>query len=170
MRRYRSRRGGSRIGNVIQSYKKVLNFAPVSTAAAAVTNFSASVGQDSVAAGQTTVTDPNVPTGSLIKYIEVQLALQNLVNIAGFAHVVMQRIESGQTRVVPNAVGGNPQRNQVLHQELFCVGQNQNVNRTLRFKVPPKFQRVKEGSQWQYTLTCDVIHTPACQIIYKFYR
>lgn len=170
--RYRrsSRRTGRRLGNVVQSFKKVINAAPASVAASTSVNYIASTGTDSVAAGQTSPTDSNVPTGSVIKYIEFQFAIQNLVNVAAFCWLTVQRLETGQTPVNPQVVGGDPLRNQVLHQELFSVGQNQNVNRVVRFKVPPRFQRVKDGSTWRVRLQSDQISTQAMQIIYKFYR
>lgn len=171
MRRFRrSGRRSSRLGSVIQSYKKVLNHAPASVAAATQSNKSISTGVDSVAAGQTSVTDAQVPTGSIIKFVEIQLSVQNLVNVAAFGHVAIQLLHSGQGQVAPNASGGSAQRNQVFHLDMFSVGQNQNVNRKYRFKIPPKFQRVREGDTWQISFTCDQIRTEAYQMIYKFYR
>lgn len=165
-----SRRSGRSLGSVIQSYKKVINHAPASITAGTSTNYATSLGTDSVAAGQTSAIDTAVPTGAVIKAIEFQYAIQNLVNVAAFAWLVIQRTDNGQTRIAPDVVGGNPQRNQVLHQELFSVGQNQNVNRKILLKIPSKFQRVKEGSQWTMSVKCDQVHTAAAQIIYKFYR
>ena len=161
---------GNSLGRVIQSYKKVINHAPASVAASTSSNYDASIGVDSVAAGQTSAIDTDVPTGAVIKYIEWQIAIQNLVNVAAFCWLTVQRLDTGQTVVNPQVVGGNPLRNQVFHQELFCVGQNQNVNRKIKFKVPKKFQRVKDGSEWLVRLQVDQISTQAAQVIYKFYR
>lgn len=172
MRRNYSRRTARRsgLGTVIQSYKKVLNVAPASVAAATQTNTPMTSGVDSVAAGQTSVTDPQVPTGAVVKFIEIQLSVQNLVNIAAFGHVAIQLLRSGQAQIAANAVGGNPQRNQVFHLDMFSLGTNQNVNRKYRFKIPRSFQRIREGDSWQFSFTADQIRTEAYQIIYKFYR
>ncbi len=156
---------------VVQSYKKVLNFAPTSRAASTQVNYELVKGTDSVAAGQTGPTDAAVPTGSIIKSIEIQYTDQNLVNIASFLHVCIQRRLSGQAASVGcNVVGGSPQRNQVHWQSLRTIGQNQNVVIVKRFKIPAKYQRVREGAIWEFSNLASTIHTNACQVIYKFYR
>lgn len=147
-----------------------MNDAPASRTAATNQIFAVVTGVDNATVGQSTAVDSNVPTGAIVKYIEFQLAMQNLVNVAAFAHVTIQYKLANQNNVSPNVVGGNPQRNQVLHQDLFCIGQNQNVNRTYKFKIPKKFQRVREGMIWQLVWQGDQIHTAAAQAIYKFYR
>lgn len=155
---------------VVQSYKKVLNYAPASRLASTNQVYGLSTGVDSVAAGQTSAIDDNVPTGSIIKQIEIQYSTQNLVNVAAFLWISIQRIHSGQGQVNPQTVGGNPQRNQVHFQRLRSMGQNQNVDNTIIFKVPKKFQRVREGDAWQLVTQCSEVFTDACQVIYKFYR
>lgn len=170
MPRYRRMARRSSTRNVIQSYKKVLNFAPASHAAAANAIFTLTNGVDSIAAGQTSVGDGNIPTGSLLKFIEIQFSAVNLVNIASFMHLTVQQVRSGQTAIPGNAVGGDPQRNQVHLQEMLSLAQSQNNNRKIRIKIPKKFQRVREGDRWQFTVTCDTIWTDAVQVIYKFYR
>ncbi len=155
---------------VIQSYKKVLNFAPASNTAATDIVFNLSIGEDSVAAGQTSPTDHNVPTGAVIKYMEIQLAAGNPTTTPLFLHTAIERIEPNQSIVPPNLVGGNNKRNQVLHQTLVQIGERQNHSRTFKFKIPPKFQRVKEGSLWKLVCTGDVVWNSAVQVIYKFYR
>ncbi len=155
---------------VVQSFKKVLNFAGTSRAAAALVDFVASTGTDSVAAGQTTVTDSAVPTGAEIRYIEWHLSVGNLVAINNFMTVAVQLVRSGQTRISPLLVGGNPQRNQVFHMDLFTIGKEQNTNRIFKFKVPKGFQRVREGDLWTLTITAGAVWTDACLCIYKFYR
>ncbi len=129
-----------------------------------------SAGVDSVAAGQTSVTDGGVPTGSVILGFDIQISMQNLVNIAAFVWVTVQRLDSGQAAVDAQAVGGDPQRNQVHLQLQRSLGQNQNRDFVVPFKVPKRFQRVKEGSVWVVTVKCDAIRTEAVQIIYKFLR
>lgn len=167
---YRRRRRATAPRNVIQSFKKVLNQAPASHAAAAVVTTFLSVGTDSVAAGQTSAVDTQVPTGSVIKQIEIQHSAVNLVGIASFMHVSIQRTHAGQSPITPNAIGGSNQRNQVFFQKLYSLGQDQIHNATYKFKVPKKYQRVREGDNWQFTITCDTIWSDAVQVIYKFYR
>lgn len=169
-RRTGYRRRPSRTRSVIQSYKKVLNFAPASHAAGAQAIFTLTNGVDSIAAGQTSVADGNIPTGSVVKFIEIQFSTVNLISVASFMHLTIQQVHSGQSAIAGNAVGGNPQRNQVFHQEMLSLGQDQNNNRKVRFMIPKKFQRVREGDRWQWTVTCDTIWTDALQVIYKFYR
>lgn len=169
-RRRGRRSGGMRLGNVIQSYKKVLNFAPISHAAAAVVQDVIVTGVDSAAMGQTGVTDPNVPTGSVIKFIEIQYSANNLVNTSSFLHLAVQYTNAGQTPLSPNVVGGNPQRNQVFWQMLISLGLNQNQNRVIKFKIPPKYQRIREGTSWFVSQTGTAIWTKAIQVIYKAYR
>lgn len=166
--RRRSRRGS--LGTVVQSYKKVLNFAPASHAAAGNIHNVIMTGVDSVAAGQTGPTDQNVPTGSLVKYIEIQHSFVNLVSVASFMHIAIQRTHSGQVPIAANAVGGNPQRNQVMHLQMVNLGADQNGNRKYGFKIPKKYQRVREGDNWVFTVVCDTIWTDALQVIFKFYR
>ena len=167
---YRRRRPMRRaLGQVIQSYKKVLTHAPASSAASQI-DYDLSSGVDSVAAGQTSGTDANVPTGAVLKYIEIQYSVQNLVSVAATQYLCIQRVHSGQSNINPSAVGGHAQRNQVHWQLLKMCGQDQNNNMTIRFKVPKKFQRVREGDKWVLSVYTDVTHTHACQVIYKFYR
>ncbi len=155
---------------VIQSFKKVLNGAPASRAASTdITRF-LSTGTDSVAAGQTSVGDALVPTGSIIKFIEIQWSASNLAAVACFVHVCIQQTHAGQSPVSPLTVGGSPQRNQVFFQAMYLIGKDQNSNHVFRFKVPKKFQRVREGDNWQFVTNGDTVYADATQVIYKFYR
>lgn len=169
MQRRRMQRRQS-LGSVIQSYKKVLNFAPASRPAYTLIDFKLTGGVDGAAAAQTSPTDSNVPTGSVVKYIEIQYSVLNLAAVACFQNATIQRLDSGQLPIDPRSVGGNPQRNQVLHQDLKCISTLTNVNRILRFKIPKKYQRVREGSSWYFSVITDAVTTDACQVIYKFYR
>ncbi len=166
---FRTRRS-TRMAPVIQSYKKVINHAPASIAAASNNILEASTGEENAVVGQTSPVDVDVPTGAVIKYIEFQISLNNIVENPAFAHVLIMQKLSGQGNLSPNVVGGNPLRNQVFHQDLFAVAANQNVNRVYKFKVPKKFQRVREGATWQLIMQCNQAVSMAGQFIYKFYR
>ncbi len=150
-----------------RTYKKVLNFAAVSTGAGVQFDYLLAKGVDSLTLGQSGATDATIPTGSKIQYIEIALADSNIVAAAAFVNLVIQYTLNAQSLVPPNAVGGNPQRNQVLHQQLFVMGQNQNSNHLFRFKIPGKFQRIKEGMEWNVSTISTGSHVHAMQVIYK---
>ncbi len=154
---------------VIQSYKKVIFFVNASFGPG-FQNEEFAVGVDSVAAGQTSATDTNVPTGSIIKYFEVMFAASNVVSTPCFVNCTLQYTLSPQTAIDPNAVGGDPQRNQVLHMDLFSIGQSQNSTHKFKFKIPKQFQRLREGMRWKLTWRNSATVNRECLIIYKFYR
>ncbi len=171
---HRGFRGGRRksisgLGRVVQSYKKVLHFDELSFAPG-FQQETILTGVDSIAAGQSTATDGQVPTGSIIKYIEVQFAVNNSVATPCYINCTMQYKQSGQTFIDPDLVGGNPQRNQVLHMDLFSVGQDQNSTHKFKTKVPKQFQRIREGTQWAMVWRNSSTVNREVQIIYKFYR
>lgn len=154
---------------VIQSYKKVIDI-PQTAQAAGVVQKVISTGVDSIAAGQTSATDPNVPTGSVIKYIEIQYSCINLTAVAHTHGWAIEKLHSGQGNVGPFVVGGSPIRNQVHRMGLMMMGANQNNNRTIKFKIPKKFQRVREGDSWVFITDANLVYTDAARFIYKFYR
>ncbi len=154
---------------VIQSYKKVLIFADASFGAGFNNQFILA-GVDDVAAGQTTPTDNKVPTGSIVKYFEIQFALANNVATPIYINCTIQYKLAGQSFIDPELVGGNQQRNQVLHMDLFSVGANQNSTHKFKFKVPKQFQRCRDGMQWAMVWHTTGTINNKTQIIYKFYR
>ena len=158
------------VRNVIQSFKKVINSPGTSRAAATVIQHFISTGTDSVAAGQTGPTDDAVPTGSIIKAFYINYCATNLVAVSHFHHVSVQLTRSGQSVVDPTVVGGNPQRNQVFFQKLYSIGKEQNSTIAFWFKVPKKYQRVREGDKWSFVVNGDTVYSDAYQCIYKFYR
>ncbi len=171
--RYRSYRGSRRSNGgsrpVVQSFKKVLNIVPASYTAG-FTKVRLANGQDSVAAGQTGNTDDNVPTGSIIKYIEIQFSAVNLVAAACYINTTLGYLLAGQVAKDPLTIGGNTQRNQILHQSQFVAGLSQNANRTFKFKIPKKFQRLRENMEWVFTWNTSASVSASIQVIYKFYR
>ncbi len=167
----RGNRGRRSMGvNPIQSYKKVLNFAPTSRAAAATIVQVLVQGVDSTAAGQTAPTDPLVPTGAIVKWIEIHFSWTNLVSISHFMHMSIQHLRSGQASISPLLVGGDPQRNQVNWQMMRAIGKDQNANIVIKFKVPLSMQRVRDGDKWDFVFNGSTVYTNATQVIYKFYR
>ncbi len=165
-RGYRGSRRRSSPRPQIHTYKKVLNFLEASVAAGFQGELMVS-GVDSVALGQTTNIDGKVPTGSRVKYIEAQLVISNLVSVHCYINVCLQYTVTGQSVIDPQAVGGNQQRNQVLHQELYSVGADQNSTHKFKFKIPPRFQRLREGMKWELVWSNNQTVNRAVQVIYK---
>ncbi len=153
---------------IIRTYKKVLNFAPTSRAAGAKVDFDITLGVDSIAIGQTGVTDNVVPTGCIVDYIEFQYGVVSLAAVSCYTHISIQSLISGQSATIsPNVVGGNPQRNQVFHQEMRSIGEGQNATFKLKWKVPKHIQRMKEGSRIEFTTLSTGAVTDSLQVIYK---
>ncbi len=154
---------------MVQTYKKVLNFLPASFSAG-FTNQQFLIGADSTALGQTSNIDGTVPTGSRIKFIEIQFCASNVVSTAIYLNCSVQYKLAGQSYINPDAVGGNGQRNQVLHQELFVVGANQNSTHKFKFKIPTRFQRMRESMAWSLTWSTNGTVNSSTQMIYKVER
>ncbi len=154
---------------VIQSYKKVLNFAPVSQGAGS-RNINLAFGVENATVGQTSVTDDDVPTGCIIKSFTIQVAYGQIVGGAVFMNWSIQKLHANQSAIASNVIGGNPQRNQVFKQGLVQLGLNQTFTQTIHFKIPPKFQRMREEDKWVLQLENSNTVVEAVQVIYKFYR
>ncbi len=152
---------------IVHTFKKVLNFLPASFAAG-FTNEPFALGKDSQTLEQVTNIDGDIPTGAILKYFEIQFALANLVEAACFINCTIQYKLAGQSFIDPDAVGGNNQRNQVLHQDLFSVGGFQNSTHKFKFKVPKKFQRMRENMEWSLVWSTTASINRMSQIIYKF--
>ncbi len=164
-RRRRSRRSRAPRAYV-RTYKKVLDFAPISNGSGKINHLLVS-GADSVAIGQTGVTDAIVPTGSRVTEIHINFMSSQIVGGSVFQYLCMQMLLPSQGTVGPRNVGGSSQRNQVFYQDAYSIGINQNANRVFRFKIPPRFQRVKEGMQWYLVTDATNTVTNALQVIYK---
>ncbi len=153
----------------VQSFKNVVDIAPTSNTANTKVDYEITDGVDA-AAGQANSADPSVPTGSTIKSILVNFTTQNLVNVAAFMWVTIQRVHTQQTTLPPRLVGSSSRRNQVFFQRLYSLGQNQNQTLYFRFKVPRGFQRVREDDKWILSFESDQVHQSAAQFVYKYYR
>ncbi len=165
---YRSYRGSRRRRSPRhfgKTYKKVLNIIPASYTSG-FANAIIMTGVDGAAIGQTSNTDGSVPTGSHISTIIVQFAAVNLAAAACFIGTTLQYKLEGQSFIDPTAVGGDPQRNQVLNQNCLAAGESQSVNRTFAFKIPKQFQRLKEGMKWSFTWSTNATVSATLQIIY----
>ncbi len=170
MRSYRgSRRRSGGMRPVIQSFKKVLEQADVSVPAS-FRNEVLVAGVDSVAAGQISATDPNVPTGAIIKYIELHFSAGNQTAVVSHITTAFQYTLQNGTGIDPILVGGHLGRNQVMHMSKYAIGPNQNGNRVYRFKIPKAYQRVREGRRWIFSWRTTGTINFSMMTIYKFYR
>ncbi len=146
----------------------MLNFAPASHGAGVKVNFDLAEGVDSISPNQSGPTDDLVPTGSIIDYIEIQYGVVNLAAAACFIHTSIQSRLSGQgATIAPNVIGGDPQRNQVYHQEMRSIGQGQNATFVYKWNVPKHIQRIREGSNLTFVILGTAAITDSCQVIYK---
>ncbi len=154
---------------IVKTYKKVITHAPASHAGSTKIEFPLASGIDSISPGQTSAFDVNVPTGSVIEYIDINYAFINIAGTGGadFMSISIQMTLSGQSTIDPRVIGGNPQRNQVFKQEIFSMGHDQNGNRTYRFKIPKKYQRLREGMQWLFVVINSGTFSDNLQAIYK---
>ncbi len=150
-----------------RTYKKVINQAPA-TVGASTQHYLLAVGVDGLAPDQTSPTDAGVPTGAKLKTIVVQFPIANLLASSLVVHVAIQYALIGQTAINANVVGGNPQRNQVIHQFVKSVGQFQNGSIGYVIRIPKRFQRLKESMQWLFTVTTSASAVQTLQAIYTF--
>lgn len=111
-----------------------------------------------------------VPTGAIVTGIDIQGSVTNLVAISAYVWISIQQVRSGQSAISPRSAGGDPQRNQVFRQLTRMLGKDQNNNWHIKFRIPKKFQRVREGDNWILTVESDQINGENWQFIYKFYR
>ncbi len=155
--------------SIVKSYKKVLNIIPSSYGVGFNTTTIAK-GVDGASADQTSNTDGNVPTGSVLKYIEIQFACVNLAAAAAIINTSIQYVLPGQNALDPITVGGDNKRSQVLHLDMFASGDSQSVNRQYKFKIPKRFQRLSEGMSWTFSFRNSGTVTASMQMIYKFYQ
>ncbi len=153
---------------VIRSYKKVIHFVNASFSAGFQTE-NIAIAKDASTNKQTSATDTDVPTGNVIKFIESQIAISNVVGVPCYINCTLQYILGGQSFIDPNTVGGSNQRNQVLHMSLYSIGQFQNSNHTFKVKIPKRFQRMREGMQWGLVWRTSASVNRESQHIYKFY-
>lgn len=110
-----------------------------------------------------------MPTGSIIKYIELHHAVANAT--AGSAIVLTNfgyTLNNGAL-VIPASVGGDTQRNQIIHMSKFAVSADGAVTRVYRFKIPKQFQRLREGMRWTFGWNNSATLTSSILCIYKFY-
>ncbi len=153
MRHFRSFRG-SRRRSMPRSTVRTSKYIVVQASAsepAGIFSVSMAVGTDNATLGQTTVLDTAIPTGAKIASFEIFMPKINLAATANFLTWTVQRTLSGQALVTPNTAGGNPRRKNILLTGVIGLGDRQNNNAHVKFRVPPKFQRIGDGDVWSIT-------------------
>ncbi len=152
----------------MRTYKKVLNFGIASTSA--LVGSVVIKGVDSLALGQTGVADGDVPTGSKVSGVRVQAGFGNQsTTVAMHVGVNFQYVLGGQANFVdPLVQGGNNQRNQIIKSWMFVLAPQEHKNIDVFIKIPKKFQRIREDTQWGLVhSSAGVSRTYAVQCIYK---
>jgi len=167
---YRRSRSRGRRSNLapINSYKQISIDGPASRAAATNIAHIFVLGVDNYTGP--TASNKEVPTGAKIMSLLIFFAATNLVSVSSLLHLTVQLVRSGQAFQTAGAIGGNPQRNQVIFTHMAFLGKDQNNNYVFRIKIPPIFQRIREGDQWGLHYRTDTVFASATQVIYKFYR
>ncbi len=153
---------------VIQSYKQISVDGPASRAAATNILHTFVSGTDDYSGPGGAFN--NVPTGAVVKFITILASFTNLVTISALLHFNVQLRRAGISAVTPGAVGGNTNRNTVIHTDMKFLGKDQNNNIRIGLKIPPLFQRIREGDTWIIVYRADTVFASATQVIYKFYR
>lgn len=152
----------------IQSYKQQSVDGPASRSAATNINHEFIKGVDNYTGP--TAGNNEVPTGATVSSVTILLCFTNLVSVSALLHFTIQLLRSGQSQIEPGAIGGSSQRNQNYFTMMKFLGQNQNSNFILNFKIPKGVQRIREGDKWRLVYRADAVFASATQVIYKYYR
>ncbi len=150
-----------------RSAKYIIVSGPASAAAGteAVTMVNA---QDNATLGQTSVTDAGVPVGAKITSFEIFMPKVNLgAATANFITWSIQRLLTGQAVVNPITASGAPLRKNIMLTGVVGLGAGQNNSLHIKFRVPPKFQRMGDGDQWVIVNNNDLAVSVTYYIIYK---
>ncbi len=152
----------------IQSYKQISVDGPASRAAATNITHGIVIGVDNYTGPS--AANNEVPTGAKVMSVLIMVAFTNLVSVSSLLHLNVQCRRTGIALVTPGAIGGDPNRNTVIFTDMRFLGQDQNSNFIWRLKIPPIYQRIREGDNWQIVYRTDTTFASATQVIYKFYR
>ncbi len=167
-RRRTRRRSFSRNLSPIQSFKQITVDGPASRAAATDIAHQFLVGVDDY-----TGPDANnkiVPTGAKVMSILIFACFTNLVTISSLLHFIVTMSRGSASTPSPGSVGGDNRRNTVIFTHMAFLGKDQNSNFVWRLKIPPIYQRIREGDAWNLKYRTDTVFASATQVIYKFYR
>ena len=100
-----------KIRPVIQSVKRQIVVGPITQVPGNI-QYTLTHGKDLLSVP---VEQEEVPTGAIVKYIEVQVSQQHVgTTDTAFTVLSIQLVHSGQVAIDPYTTGGNEQRNQML--------------------------------------------------------
>ncbi len=151
-----------------RSVKYVIDEAQTTSGVAKVL-FSVVAGGDNATLGQTSGTDITIPTGAKVKQINFMTCWGSITGVSTFLHWSIQLIHSGQSSVDPTAVGGSPLRTNVMMQGMQCIGDKQNATVDVKYKIPKRFWRLKDGDQWAFVSKSSTNVDTVKQAIYKVF-
>lgn len=171
MPRFRSYRGSRRRSmprSTTRSVKYIVVAGPNTEGAGLAGVAVMAIGTDNATAGQTGVTDTAVPVGAKIASFEIFMPKVNLeAATANFITWSIQRTQTGQAVVNPRTAAGNPLRRNILLTGMLGLGAGQNNNLHVKFKVPPKYQRIGDGDVWNIVTENFLAVSTDYYIIYK---
>jgi len=127
-------------------------------------------GVDLLALGQTGTFANSVPVGSKIALFDIRMPKINLASTANFVHWSIQRTVSGQSLVNPSTAGGSPLRKNILLSGIVGLGEGQNNQLHIRYKVPKKFQRIGDGDVWSVVMNNGQITSTVYEFVYKVFQ
>ncbi len=172
MRHFRSYRGSRRRSiprSTIRSAKYIVQVAGASEAVGLQAH-TMILGTDNATLGQTSATDVAVPTGAKVSIIDISMPKVNLgAATANFVHWCIQRTVTGQALINPINASGNPLRKNILLTGVLGLGAGQNNNLHIRFKIPPKYQRIADGDVWSVVMNNGLVTSAIYQFIYKVF-
>lgn len=131
--------------------------------------FIIATGTDNAVLGQASATDTAIPVGAKITKLDVRAVFGNLVSVNDFIYWTIQKKHTAQGNCPPNAAGGNPLRSNIMLSGLFMVGDNQNRVLNVKYNIPKKMQRLKDGDVWVLVYNLGQITTTAKQAVYKVF-
>ncbi len=172
MRHFRSFRGSRRRSiprSTIRSAKYIVVSGPVSESAGLIAVTMAN-GTDNATLGQTGPTDVAVPVGAKIASFDIWMPKVNLGSgTARFTHWTIQRTLSGQAVINPITASGSPLRKNIMLSGVIGMGAGQNGQIHIKFKVPPKMQRIGDGDIWNIVSDNSGVVSATYYIIYKVF-
>ncbi len=139
------------------------------TSTTGTVSFELAKGVDDETLGQTNGQDTSVPTGVKIKQFNIMSCWGSITGVSTFLHWSIQRLSSSQNAIDPTAVGGNALRTNVMMQGMSCIGDRQNATVDIKYKVPKKFWRIRDGDRWMFTTKSSTNVDTVKQCIYKVF-
>ncbi len=170
MRHFRGYRGTRRRNGLprstIRTVKRIVVGAASSEAAGLIA-VTVVQGNDTGLQGQTGVTDTTVPVGSKIAAFEIFMPKVNLAATANFITWSLQRTQAGQSVLNPVSAGGANTRNNIMLTGVVGLGEGQNNNLHVKYRIPPKFQRIQDGNVWSLVMNNTSAVSTFYYMIYK---